>query len=169
RVLPAFFFQAEDGIRDFHVTGVQTCALPIHSAELGVSLYVHLPFCENLCTYCGCNTRITKNHAVEEPYIASVLSEWQLYSRLFEGRTPVISELHLGGGTPTFFSPENLSSLGSGILQRVKVRPDAAFSFEAHPANTTKEHLGVLYELGFNRLSLGIQDFDPRIQAIINR
>src|SRR4051812_3720830 len=71
----------------------------------GISIYIHLPFCESLCTYCGCNTRITKNHKVEEPYIAAVLKEWQLYLQLFEQR-PVIRELHLGGGTPTFFSAE---------------------------------------------------------------
>src|SRR5690606_5168800 len=88
---------------------------------------------------------------------------------VFAEGTPLISELHLGGGTPTFFSPENLRRMVSGILQQVKITPDAVFSFEAHPANTTKGHLGVLYELGFKRLSLGIQDFDPGVQAIINR
>ena len=75
-------------------------------ARAGISIYIHLPFCESLCTYCGCNTRITKNHKVEAPYIAAVLQEWQLYLQLFEQK-PIIRELHLGGGTPTFFSAEN--------------------------------------------------------------
>ena len=134
----------------------------------GISLYVHLPFCESLCTYCGCNTRITKNHSVEIPYIQAVLKEWQLYKQMM-GDVPVIRELHLGGGTPTFFSAENLKILISGLLQWVNIHPRAEFSFEAHPGNTTPEHLQTLYDLGFRRLSLGIQDFDPRVQFIINR
>ena len=134
----------------------------------GISLYVHLPYCESLCTYCGCNTRITKNHQVEDPYIKAVLREWGLYTQLFNEK-PVIREIHLGGGTPTFFSPANLRSLVEGLLKDSVVHEKAEFSFEAHPANTTVEHLETLYELGFRRLSLGIQDFDPRVQLIINR
>ncbi|GAB3929910.1 oxygen-independent coproporphyrinogen III oxidase [Mucilaginibacter myungsuensis] len=136
--------------------------------EEGVSLYVHLPFCESLCTYCGCNTRITKNHGVEIPYIEAVLKEWGTYRKIL-GRKPNIREIHLGGGTPTFFKAENLQMLIQGLLADVIVHPDAEFSFEAHPANTTAEHLQTLYNLGFKRLSLGIQDFDPKVQHIINR
>ena len=138
------------------------------NAHEGISLYVHLPFCENLCTYCGCNTRITKNHGVEEPYIAAVLKEWDMYKQIMVDR-PVIREIHLGGGTPTFFSYENLGKLITGLLDGALIHPDAAFSFEAHPANTTAAHLTTLYNLGFRRLSLGIQDFDPVVQFIINR
>jgi oxygen-independent coproporphyrinogen-3 oxidase len=134
----------------------------------GISIYIHLPYCESLCTYCGCNTRITKNHCVEEPYIKAVLKEWQMYLALMS-ETPVIREIHLGGGTPTFFSPENLQELINGILEKAAVHPKAEFSFEAHPGNTTIEHLRTLHNLGFRRLSLGIQDFDPRVQFIINR
>ncbi|MFA6083966.1 oxygen-independent coproporphyrinogen III oxidase [Mucilaginibacter sp.] len=134
----------------------------------GISLYIHLPFCENLCTYCGCNTRITKNHSVEEPYIAAVLQEWRAYRNLF-GEIPVIREIHLGGGTPTFFSANNLHRLIDGLLEGVHIHEKAEFSFEAHPANTTRDHLQTLFDLGFRRLSLGIQDFDPRVQFIINR
>lgn len=134
----------------------------------GISLYIHLPFCESLCTYCGCNTRITKNHGVEGPYIEAVLQEWMMYLDMM-GQKPIIRELHLGGGTPTFFSAENLELLISGILERAEVHPEAVFSFEAHPANTTVAHLQTLYNLGFRRLSLGIQDFDPKVQFIINR
>jgi oxygen-independent coproporphyrinogen-3 oxidase len=134
----------------------------------GISLYVHLPFCESLCTYCGCNTRITKNHHIEEPYINAVLKEWQMY-RTIMCDVPVIRELHLGGGTPTFFSPDNLQKLISGLLNWVNIYPQAEFSFEAHPGNTTEAHLQTLFNLGFRRLSLGIQDFDPAVQLIINR
>ncbi len=134
----------------------------------GISLYIHLPFCESLCTYCGCNTRITKNHAVEDPYIAAVLKEWRSYREIF-GDKPVIREIHLGGGTPTFFSPENLRKLIEGILENSAVHPTADFGFEGHPGNTTYEHLTTLYDLGFRRVSFGIQDFDPGVQFIINR
>ncbi|MET4140222.1 oxygen-independent coproporphyrinogen-3 oxidase [Pedobacter sp. UYP1] len=134
----------------------------------GISVYIHLPFCESLCTYCGCNTRITRNHKVEHPYIETVLKEWKLYQKLFDSK-PVIRELHLGGGTPTFFSPENLKLLIDGILSVAVIHEDAEFSFEAHPGNTTQAHLDTLYQLGFGRLSLGIQDFDPKVQLAINR
>jgi oxygen-independent coproporphyrinogen-3 oxidase len=136
--------------------------------ESGISLYIHLPFCESLCTYCACNTRITKNHAVEDPYILAVEKEWMMYEELFEEKA-IIKELHLGGGTPTFFSPENLKSLIQNILSGCEIHPKAEFSFEAHPANTTHAHLTTLFKLGFKRLSLGIQDFDPKVQQIINR
>jgi oxygen-independent coproporphyrinogen-3 oxidase len=136
--------------------------------EEGISLYIHLPFCESLCTYCGCNTRITKNHAVEIPYILAVLSEWGMYVEAL-GEKPKLKELHLGGGTPTFFSAANLEFLLNGIMQNSTLAPDAEFSFEAHPANTTSEHLTTLYSIGFRRLSLGIQDFDPNVQFLINR
>jgi oxygen-independent coproporphyrinogen-3 oxidase len=139
-----------------------------NSSPEGLSLYIHLPFCESLCTYCGCNTRITKNHGVEIPYIQAVLKEWSLYVALLDS-APTIMEIHLGGGTPTFFSPQNLDMLISGILEQSELHPGAKFSFEAHPGNTTKEHLTTLFNLGFRRLSLGIQDFDPEVQKIVNR
>jgi oxygen-independent coproporphyrinogen III oxidase len=139
-----------------------------NSADHGISLYIHLPFCESLCTYCGCNTRITKNHAVEIPYVEAVLKEWDMYRKYLADK-PKIREIHLGGGTPTFFSAENLKLLIEGILQNAEVVQGAEFSFEAHPSNTTYEHLIILYNLGFRRLSLGIQDFDIQVQEIINR
>lgn len=140
----------------------------IKDTEEGISLYIHLPFCESLCTYCGCNKYITVNHGYESPYIDTLLKEWQLYRALFS-RPPKIREVHLGGGTPTFFSAENLQYLLESIFSTCEVMPDAAMSFEGHPNNTTAEHLQVLYTLGFRRLSLGIQDFDPVVQEVINR
>ena len=134
----------------------------------GISLYIHLPYCESLCTYCACNTRITVNHKVEVPYIESLLKEWQLYLNQFESK-PLIKEIHLGGGTPTFFSPENLTHLLSSILKTVDVAKDYDFSFEGHPGNTTKAHLQALFNLGFKRVSFGIQDFDEKVQDTINR
>ena len=136
--------------------------------KIGAALYVHIPFCEALCTYCGCNTRITRNHDVALPYVESVLKEWDLYlDRL--GADVLISEIHLGGGTPTFLTPYELRRLIEGLLEKVKVTPDSEFSVEADPRVTTRAHLEVLAQLGFKRLSLGIQDFDPRVQTIVHR
>jgi oxygen-independent coproporphyrinogen-3 oxidase len=133
--------------------------------EDGISLYIHLPFCESLCTYCGCNTRITKNHDVELPYITAIIKEWEMYCDVL-GEKPKIKELHLGGGTPTFFSSQNLEKLIVGILDDVA---ETECSIEGHPDNTTIKHLQTLHQLGFKRLSLGIQDFDPKVQLMINR
>ena len=134
----------------------------------GISLYVHLPFCESLCTFCACHKRITKRHEVENPYIEAVLKEWQLYVDLF-GEKPVIRELHLGGGTPTFFSPANLNRLLSGILDSATKHENHEFSFEGHPNNTSKEHLETLYDLGFTRVSFGVQDYNKKVQQAIHR
>ena len=138
------------------------------NATEGISLYIHLPFCESLCTFCGCHKRITKRHEVENPYIAAVLKEWQLYCNLFDEK-PMIKELHLGGGTPTFFSPENLNTLINGILSLGKKAEDCEFSFEGHPNNTTRKHLQTLYDVGFRRVSFGVQDYNPEVQKAINR
>ncbi len=134
----------------------------------GISLYIHLPFCESLCTFCACHKRITKQHSVERPYLETVLKEWELYLQLFEEK-PTIKELHLGGGTPTFFSPENLKTLLEGIFAKANIAEQPEFSFEGHPNNTTKEHLQMLYDLGFRRCSFGVQDYDLEVQKAINR
>lgn len=134
----------------------------------GISIYIHLPFCESLCTFCGCHKRITKQHSVEQPYIETVLKEWDLYCDLFDEK-PRIKEIHLGGGTPTFFSPNSLERLINGILTKADKCEGYEFSFEAHPNNTTKEHLQTLYDLGFTRNSFGVQDYDPKVQKTINR
>ncbi|HET9431911.1 MAG TPA: oxygen-independent coproporphyrinogen III oxidase [Chitinophagaceae bacterium] len=140
----------------------------LHNLKEGISLYIHLPFCESLCTYCGCNKKITTNHSVEEEYLASIEKEFLLYLEQLKER-PVIREMHLGGGTPTFFSPENIKRLVNFILERSIIHPQHEFSIEGHPNNTTREHLEVLYELGFRRISYGVQDNDPEVQRVINR
>ncbi|MGM5629675.1 oxygen-independent coproporphyrinogen III oxidase [Apibacter raozihei] len=134
----------------------------------GISLYLHLPFCESLCTFCACNKRITKQHNVETPYIEAVLKEWMLYVNLLPEK-PIIREIHLGGGTPSFFSPDNLRFLLENILSEAIVHPDKEFSFEGHPNNTTYDHLKTLYDLGFRRVSFGVQDYDPEVQKAIHR
>ena len=138
------------------------------SKDEPVSLYVHLPFCESLCTFCACNKRITKQHLVERPYIKALLKELDLYTILY-GHKLTIKDIHLGGGTPTFFSPENLEMLLKGIFERAFISKDASFSFEGHPNNTTYNHLQILKEYQFNRVSYGIQDYNPSVQKAINR
>ncbi|MES1219714.1 MAG: oxygen-independent coproporphyrinogen III oxidase, partial [Bacteroidota bacterium] len=138
------------------------------NATKGISLYIHLPFCESLCTYCGCNKKITSNHSVEEQYLDAIEKEWKLYRKLMK-QPPVIREIHLGGGTPTFFSPENLSRLLHAITKNSIIHPLHEFSIEGHPNNTTQQHLDTLYSLGFRRISYGVQDLDPEVQRIINR
>jgi oxygen-independent coproporphyrinogen-3 oxidase len=134
----------------------------------GISLYIHLPFCESLCTFCGCHKRITKRHEVESPYIKALLQEWNLYCELLDEK-PKIKELHLGGGTPTFFSPEHLNFLISELLKVSDLADDYEFSFEGHPNNTTEEHLQTLFDLGFRRVSYGVQDYNIKVQIAIHR
>ncbi len=134
----------------------------------GISIYIHLPFCEKLCTFCGCNRKISNTHEVEEEYIEVLLKEWKQYVALMPQK-PVIKELHIGGGTPTFFSPKNLHRIFSSIFADAIVPESHEFSFEGHPNNTTYEHLKVLFDLGFHRVSFGMQDSNPEIQHVINR
>ncbi len=134
-----------------------------------LSLYIHLPFCESLCTFCGCHKRITKNHGVELPYIEAVIKEWKMYSSLLPA-DKVIKELHFGGGTPTFMSPDNLILLLEALFDASSVDSTIhELSFEAHPNNTSEEHLEKLYGFGFRRLSLGIQSYSPTVQIAIHR
>ncbi len=134
----------------------------------GISLYIHLPFCESLCTYCGCNKKITTNHSVEAPYLDALLEEWKHYRWLL-GDAPVIREIHLGGGTPTFFSPENLDTLLTELKKDTIIHAGFEGSIEGHPNNTTTEHLTVLNRHGFKRISYGVQDNDAHVQKLINR
>ena len=125
-----------------------------------LALYIHLPYCDSLCTFCGCHKHITTNHAVESRYIDAVLKEWRLLSASLDNKS-LIHELHLGGGTPTFFAPEELKRLIEGIKSVFPFTEAAALSFEAHPNSTTGKHLEVLHGQGFRRVSFGIQDYDP--------
>ena len=134
----------------------------------GISLYIHLPFCESLCTFCACHKKITKRHEVEQPYIETLLKEWDLYCDLLIER-PKIREIHLGGGTPTFFSSENLKKLINGIFKRADKFKIFDFSYEGHPNHTSASQLQTLYDLGARRNSFGIQDYDPKVQKAIHR
>ncbi len=137
--------------------------------DASIGIYIHLPFCESLCTFCGCHKRITKNHAVESPYIDAVLKEWSIYQKHLPTNIR-ISELHFGGGTPTFFHPAALLRLLKGIFQVDQIDPQVCdLSFEAHPNSTSEAHLQSLFDVGFRRVSFGIQDYNPIVQKAIHR
>lgn len=134
------------------------------------SLYVHIPYCETLCTFCGCNTSITRNHKREEPYMDMVLNEMKLYKeRLPELMESPLQQFHFGGGTPTFLSPKNLQTLALEIMKNMNRPENFHGSFEVDPRRTTKEHLKRLRDVGFSRVSLGVQDFDPEVQRLVHR
>src|SRR5947207_11777809 len=135
------------------------------------SLYFHLPFCESLCTFCACNTVITRDHRREEGYVDLLSTEWGLYvDRVAALRERPLLGVHLGGGTPTFFSAENLEHILKPVLGSTRVDPDRfEASVEVHPGHTTREQLVTLRELGFTRISIGVQDFDPEVQRLVNR
>lgn len=161
------FWNIDTFTSDQWVQAVKRCFDETNDSK-GISLYIHLPFCESLCTYCACNTRITKNHAVELSYSEALIKEWKVYKNIF-GKAPLLRELHLGGGTPTFFSPQNLQNLLHQLIYSSNLHQEYEFSFEGHPNNTTEEHLKVLYQSGFKRVSFGVQDLDRKVQEAIHR
>ncbi len=133
-----------------------------------LSLYVHLPFCESMCWYCGCNVRITQDHSRSNRYVDHVLREADLaIAHLGQDRRVV--QHHWGGGTPTFLPPAELVRLFEGLAARLPHADDAEISIEVDPRVTTREQLEALRSVGFNRISMGVQDFDPQVQQAIHR
>lgn len=140
----------------------------LSNSSQGITLYLHMPFCESLCTFCGFEKRITTNHFVEDIYIDALVKQWQLYLDNLPA-TPELQNIYMGGGTPTFFSPDNLHKLFSNLQKYYHLKDGFEGVFEGHPNSTTEEHLGVLYDFGFRQMNLGIQDFDEQVQSAINR
>ena len=135
------------------------------------ALYLHIPFCETLCTFCGCNKVIGKNHDREQPYVQTLLREFALYLQAVPalGKKPLL-QLHLGGGTPTFLSAAHLQQLVSGLLSHCVVDfKHFDGSMEVDPRRTTADQLKALYDIGFRRVSMGVQDFDGEVQRLVNR
>ena len=134
-----------------------------------LSLYVHLPFCESLCYFCACTVVITgTNHSAEEAYLATLEREIDWVAERTGSRRRV-TQLHWGGGTPTYFTPARITRLGDKLRRRFSFAEDAEVGVEVDPRVTTREHLETLQRLGFNRLSMGVQDFDPKVQKAIDR
>jgi oxygen-independent coproporphyrinogen-3 oxidase len=135
---------------------------------LPLSLYVHIPFCESLCYYCACNKIITKQHNRAEAYLRYLGREMDLHTSLIGTHQPV-TQLHLGGGTPTFLSDDELRELMAMIRRSFALAPGAECSIEVDPRTVTGDRLQVLNDLGFNRISFGVQDFDPEVQKAVHR
>lgn len=133
-----------------------------------LSLYAHLPFCEARCLFCGCNVIITRHREVAAGYLAHLVREIALLSTELPTRR-TLSQLHWGGGTPTYYGPEDLERLFGAITRHFSFTEDADIGIEADPRVTTDAHIGRLRALGFNRLSLGVQDFAPDVQAAVHR
>ncbi|OGQ21859.1 MAG: oxygen-independent coproporphyrinogen III oxidase [Deltaproteobacteria bacterium RIFCSPLOWO2_02_FULL_44_10] len=134
------------------------------------SLYVHLPFCAERCTFCACNVVITKRREVVDPYLASLQQEMELITRSSGNeRQLVVDQLHLGGGTPTYLNSDEMKRLMDMIRQHFSFTDQAEISIEADPRWVNEEKMGTLRELGFNRISFGVQDVDPQVQHAINR
>jgi oxygen-independent coproporphyrinogen-3 oxidase len=135
---------------------------------LPLSLYMHIPFCESLCYYCACNKIITKHHARGEAYLRYLSREVDLHTaHLGLGQT--VSQLHLGGGTPTFLSDSELRELMAMLRRSFTLVPGGEYSIEVDPRTVDASRLATLAELGFNRLSFGVQDFDPVVQKAVHR
>jgi oxygen-independent coproporphyrinogen III oxidase len=144
-------------------------AVDTDGGRAGASLYVHIPFCRALCTFCGCNMRVTRNRGLISPYVDAVLAEYTLYLERLGRDRLTLGEIHLGGGTPTYLDAAELDGLMQGLLSRATVLPGASLSLEVDPRVTNRAQLEVLGQHGFYRISLGVQDFDPKVQDIVNR
>jgi oxygen-independent coproporphyrinogen-3 oxidase len=137
-------------------------------AERDLSLYYHIPFCETLCWFCGCTTVITLNHKQGPTYIDYLEKEMAQMSTMLNPRRKV-SQLHWGGGSPTFLSPDEIRRLGEIIHRHFNFAKDVEAGVEIDPRRLTKDHVAALREVGFNRASLGVQDFDPKVQESVHR
>ena len=144
----------------------------VKSNALGgpLSLYFHIPFCDTVCFYCACNKIVTKNRQHAEPYLANLLKEIALQGSLFDSNR-VVNQLHWGGGTPTFLNAQQMQQLMDATRQHFSLKEDdtGEYSIEIDPRETNSETIKHLRSLGFNRISLGVQDFDPAVQKAVNR
>lgn len=155
---------------DFDPADYRRAAADPGASDTDLSLYFHVPFCDTVCFYCGCNKIATKNRARAKPYLDQMMRELDMQAALFDTKRPV-SQLHWGGGTPTFLSLDEMSALMAATRERFALRPDAQgeYSIEIDPREASAATIAHLRKLGFNRLSLGVQDFDPVVQKAINR
>lgn len=133
-----------------------------------LSLYIHIPFCDSLCYYCACNKIITKHHDRAAEYLRYLGREVDLHTAVL-GLGQVVSQLHLGGGTPTFLTDAELQDLMAMLKRNFNFAPKGEYSIEVDPRTVDNTRLATLRDLGFNRLSFGVQDFDPAVQIAVHR
>jgi len=153
---------------DFGPDDLEQCFAAADERATPVSLYMHIPFCESLCLFCACNVSIQKNKDVAIPYLDALKRELDHVGQRVSKKRPVI-QFHWGGGTPTYLSPAQMEDLFGFTSERFSFAHDAEIGIEIDPRVTSREHLETLRKLGFNRLSMGIQDFDPRVQKTVHR
>jgi len=155
---------------DFDETAYRKHAQNSNTTLKPLSLYVHIPFCDTVCFYCGCNKVATKNRQLATPYLTHLHQELAFQSALFDRERPV-TQLHWGGGTPTFLSHDQMRDLIQGIKTHFQLLDDDSgeYSIEIDPREMQFDTVALLRELGFNRMSLGVQDFDPNVQKSVNR
>ena len=161
RFVEAFGYDEYSAALAHRRSGAAAMALPL-------SVYVHIPFCESLCYYCACNKIITKHHERAEPYLRYLSREIDLHTAQLGIGQPV-SQVHLGGGTPTFFNDRQLAELMDMLRRNFTLAPGGEYSIEVDPRTVDAQRLSVLHGLGFNRLSFGVQDFDPEVQKAVHR
>ena len=145
-----------------------TGALAQAAPDRGLSLYAHIPFCDSLCYYCGCNMVATRDYSKTQPYLAMLEREMARTAAFVDTRRKV-RQLHWGGGTPTYLNPDDMRRLMAMMRKYFTLADDAEVSCEVDPRELTFEHLAALREIGFNRLSFGVQDMDPDVQQAVNR
>ncbi len=138
------------------------------NADKDLSLYLHLPFCDTLCYFCGCTTIITRDRDRIETYLDHLIQELELFAKMINPNRKVVQQ-HFGGGTPTYLEPDQIRRLGSRIQELFPRAADAEIGCEIDPRGLTREHLVALWEVGFNRSSIGVQDFNPQVQKAVNR
>lgn len=139
------------------------------SGDEMLSLYFHLPFCEKLCHFCGCMQVITKDHSRSRPYVDVLLKEIDAVANELKNCNRLVSQIHFGGGTPNFIKPEEMSLIMQKIREHFRIMPEAEIAIEMHPKTSTEAFCDNLKKEGFNRISLGVQDFDENVQKLINR
>ena len=153
---------------DFGPDDLEQTFAAADAARTPVSLYMHIPFCESLCLFCACNVSIQKNKGVAVPYLATLKNEIAHVGRFVSKQRPVV-QFHWGGGTPTYLTPAQMDDLFEFTRERFSFAADAEIGIEVDPRVTTTAHLETLRRLGFNRLSMGVQDFNPLVQETVNR
>jgi oxygen-independent coproporphyrinogen-3 oxidase len=162
---PAPVFSDAFGHREYR-EAILTSQASDHTSD--VSLYVHFPFCDTLCYFCGCTTVITQNRDRIGEYIDYLKKEIDLLAPLLSSDRRVV-QMHWGGGTPTYLTPAQVFEIGDYIRKKFTFAPEAEVSVEVDPRDLTHHHLRILRKIGFNRISLGVQDFDPKVQYAVNR
>src|SRR5271154_4224002 len=153
---------------DFGPSDLEESYARAESLATPLSLYMHLPFCESLCLFCACNVSIQKDKSVAVPYLSALKREIEHVAGMVSKKRPVI-QFHWGGGTPTYLTPAQMEDLFGHAHERFAFAPDAEIGIEVDPRVTSRAHLESLRRLGFNRLSMGIQDFQPKVQETIRR